>query len=113
MIARIWRGFTTEAKGDEYYEFLQRTGLKDYRATPGNLGVTVLRRMREGKAEFLLISYWDSLDSIRKFAGSEVEKAYYYPEDKDYLLEFEPHVAHYDVLEGEEEFENLMSQISL
>jgi heme-degrading monooxygenase HmoA len=60
--------------------------------------VTVLRRISEGQAEFLLISLWDSFDSIRRFAGDEVEKAVYYDEDKEYLLEFEPNVTHYEVL---------------
>jgi hypothetical protein len=47
-----------------------------------------------------LTSFWDSKDSIRGFAGEDVERARYYPEDKDFLLEFEPSVTHYAV-EGE------------
>jgi heme-degrading monooxygenase HmoA len=98
MIARIWRGHTPEAKADRYLDYLKMTGVTDYSATEGNRGVTVLRRISEGQAEFLLISLWDSFDSIRRFAGDEVEKAVYYDEDKEYLLEFEPNVTHYEVL---------------
>ncbi len=99
MIARIWHGMTPAAKAEAYAEFLNRKGLRDYRATPGFRGVYVLRRIQGERAHFLLISLWDSLDAIRKFAGPDAEKAYYYPEDMDYLLEFEPAVTHYEVLE--------------
>lgn len=78
--------------------YLEETGLKDYRSTKGNRGVIVLRRIKDGKAEFILISYWDSMDAIKKFSGPDAEKAVYYPEDKDYLLELEPRVSHYHVM---------------
>lgn len=98
MIARIWRGRTAEADADPYFDLLSRTGLKDYASTDGNRGVVVLRRISEGRAEFLLISFWESFESIRKFAGPDVDKAFYYPDDKKFLLEFELKVAHYDLL---------------
>ena len=98
MIARIWRGVTREADKDRYFEYLQKTGLKDYAAIPGNQGVWVLRRMLEGRAEFTLISLWDSWDAIKAFAGPHYENAVYYPEDKKFLFELAPHVLHYDVL---------------
>jgi heme-degrading monooxygenase HmoA len=103
MIARIWHGCTRESDKDIYFEFLKQTGLKDYAATPGNRGVWTLRRVRDGRAEFTLISLWDSYDAIKKFAGEDYEKAHYYPEDKKFLLEFEPNVAHYEVMSAPEE----------
>jgi len=99
MIARIWHGVTLESKGGEYFNYIMETGVKGYRSTEGNRGVYVLRRIRDGQAEFLLISLWDSFDAIRKFAGHDFEKAvYYYSRDKEFLLELEPNVAHYEVL---------------
>jgi heme-degrading monooxygenase HmoA len=100
MIARTWHGATPASKADEYLEFLKRTGVRDYRATPGNRGVYLLRRVGEDRADFLLVSFWDSYEAIRRFAGPDVEKAFYYPEDKDFLLEFERMVTHYEVLLG-------------
>ena len=43
MIARIWRGTTREADKDTYFQYTQKTGLKEYAAIPGNQGVWVLR----------------------------------------------------------------------
>lgn len=88
-------------KADEYHAYLLATGVKDYRTTAGNRGVQMLRRDDGERAEFLLITLWDSLDAIRAFAGDDVETAVYYPEDKDYLLEFEPTVMHYEVLSSD------------
>jgi heme-degrading monooxygenase HmoA len=98
MIARIWHGVTPGEKADEYVKFLDKTGVTDYRATEGNRGVHVLRRVEGGQAHFLIITFWDSVDAIKKFAGDDHEKARYYPEDKDYLLEFEEKVVHYEVV---------------
>jgi heme-degrading monooxygenase HmoA len=98
MIARLWRGVTLASKADDYFAYLQKTGLKDLRSTPGNQGVYVFRRLKEGTAEFLLVSLWDSVESIKKFAGDEHEKARYYPEDKDYLFELALLVDHNEIL---------------
>lgn len=97
MIARVWRGVTSESKADEYFDYLIATGVKDLEATEGNQGVLVLRSASNGQAEFLLTSFWESLDAIRRFAGDDIETAVYYPQDKEYLLELEPEVKHYEV----------------
>jgi heme-degrading monooxygenase HmoA len=97
MLVRILHGVTLEAKAYEYIEVLNKTGMKEYCATQGNLGAYVLRRIEGDEAHFLTITFWDSVESIKKFAGEEYEKARYYPEDAEYLLEFEEKVAHYDV----------------
>ena len=98
MIARIWRGTVREADKDTYYEYLKKTGLREYAATPGNRGVYTLRRVANGQCEFLLLTLWESWDAIRTFAGPDYEQAVYYPEDDKFLLERGPHVLHYELL---------------
>ncbi len=98
MIARIWHGVTAAAKSDEYLDSLNETGVPDYRATEGNRGVYVLRRIEDGRAHFLTVSFWESMEKIEGFAGSEPGKARYYPEDEEFLLDFEPGVEHYEVV---------------
>ena len=98
MIARTWHGRVPTEKADAYYAYLLRTGLADYAATPGNRGVSVLRRTDGAVTHFLLVTRWESLDAIRAFAGPEYELARYYPEDDAYLLERERFVTHYEVL---------------
>lgn len=97
MICRIWHGRTARANADAYSRFLEERAIPDYRSVPGNLGVEVMRRDEAAVTHFLTVTHWDSEESIRAFAGEDLLKAKYYPEDKEFLLEFEPQVQHYKV----------------
>jgi heme-degrading monooxygenase HmoA len=97
MIARMWHGRTKAADADKYLEYLNQSGIPDYRRTPGNFGAWVFRRIEGDVAHFITLTFWESREAIRAFAGDNIELARYYPEDKRYLLEFEPGVLHYEV----------------
>jgi heme-degrading monooxygenase HmoA len=97
MIARIWRGWTSADDADAYVAYVEETGIKEYRAIPGNQGAWILRRVQGDRAEILTLSFWDSLDAIREFAGEDVEQAVFYPDDDRYLVERELRVAHYEI----------------
>jgi len=96
MIARIWHGVTSAEHYDPYWRFLHQRAVPDYRATAGNLGVRLFRRLEGDRAHFLTLSFWTSLDVIRAFAGDDIARAKYYPEDAEYLLEFEPTALHFE-----------------
>jgi heme-degrading monooxygenase HmoA len=98
MLARLWHGITLASKADDYVAYLNKTGIGDYQATEGNLGVQLLRRIEGDQAHFLIVTFWESVEAIKKFAGEEYEKARYYPEDQNFLLEFEEKVVHYEVV---------------
>lgn len=98
MITRIWHGRTTRARADDYAAFLTMCAIPDYRETEGNLDVTILRRDDGEVSHFLTVTRWESEDAVRAFAGDEVLKAKYYPQDKEFLLEFEPEVQHFTVV---------------
>ena len=97
MIARIWHGTTPASKADAYLAFLQQRALPDYRGTPGNRAAFILRRIDGGIAHFTTLTHWDSLDAIEAFAGADIARAKYYPEDAQFLLEFEPTVQHFEL----------------
>lgn len=98
MMARTWRGATKAEDADAYVEYLEKTGFSEYRATPGNRGVLGLRRMVGDRAEFLLVTLWESEDAIRRFAGEDIERAVFYPEDDQFLVERDEHVDHFEVV---------------
>jgi len=98
MIARMWHGRVLKPKAAAYRQFLNGRAIPDYRSVPGNLSVHVLERQEGEVTHFITLTFWDSLDSIRAFAGDDLEKAKYYPEDADFLLEYEPRVVHYEVV---------------
>lgn len=98
MIARIWHGRTARSRADEYAEFVSGRAIPDYRSVAGNRDVYILRRDEGDVTHFLTLTFWDSEAAIRGFAGEQVLEAKYYPEDRDFLLEFEPEVRHYQVV---------------
>ena len=98
MIARTWHGRVPAVKADAYEAFLERTGLADITATPGNRGLLLLRRTEGGVTHFLLTSLWESEAAIKRFAGDDHSRARYYDEDDDFLLEREEFVTHHDVV---------------
>jgi heme-degrading monooxygenase HmoA len=98
MICRMWHGRTPRSKADAYAEFLERRAIPDYRSVAGNIDVAVLRSDDGDVTHFLTVTHWTSEQAIRAFAGDDLLKAKYYPEDADFLLEFEPEVRHYRVV---------------
>jgi heme-degrading monooxygenase HmoA len=99
IITRIWHGRTKAEHAEEYLKYVEQTGLKDYRNVDGNLSAKILRRIEGDTCHFLTITEWNSYESIKKFAGDNFEKARYYEADKNYLLEFEEKVTHYETFE--------------
>src|SRR5262245_6925200 len=97
MIARIWHGTTSLAKADAYLELLIRPALPDYASVAGNRGAWVLRRDDGDVTHFITLTHWESREAIEGFAGKDIARAKYYPEDADFLLEREATVTHYDL----------------
>ena len=100
MIARIWRGWTKASDADEYLDYVLKTGAREYRETPGNRGAYVLRRQQGDRTEFLTLSFWDSLEAVKKFAGEEVARAVFYPEDDRFLVDRERTVSHFELIDA-------------
>jgi heme-degrading monooxygenase HmoA/catechol 2,3-dioxygenase-like lactoylglutathione lyase family enzyme len=96
-VARIWRGRVRDGLLAPYRKYIEKTGLADYRRTPGNRGAYMLTAPREGYGEVITLSFWDSIESIVAFAGEPIDRARYYPEDEAYLLDFPERVDHYSL----------------
>ncbi|WP_394843933.1 antibiotic biosynthesis monooxygenase [Pendulispora brunnea] len=101
LIARVWHGRTAANKADEYARYLDENGVKKILAIEGNRGCQMFRRIDGEVAEFFVISYWESRDAIKKFAGADIEKTHNLPRDPEFLLELEPQVRHFDVIVGQ------------
>jgi antibiotic biosynthesis monooxygenase (ABM) superfamily enzyme len=93
----VWRGATSAGDAEKYAAYLEETGMKGARALDGSRGTLVLRRLDGDRAEFMTVLLFDSLESVRSFAGDEIERAVFFPEDDLYLVERDLHVGHYDV----------------
>lgn len=98
LIARIWHGHTPAAKAEEYTQYLYEAGIKKIESIQGNRGVQMLRKIDSKYGDFTVISYWDSIDAIKRFAGEDYEKTHNLPKDAEYLVDMEPNVRHLEVL---------------
>ena len=96
-IMRLWHGKVAIEKADEYENFMISKAAPDYSSVDGLLKLFFQRKNEDKIAHFLLVTIWDSLKSIKNFAGDEPELAKYYPEDDYFLLEKEKYVSMYQV----------------
>ena len=97
MIARIWHGMVPASKSEAYLELMRTVALPEYFATQGNRGAWCLHRAEGDVTHFEMLTFWDDVDAIKRFAGDDYAQAKYYPFDSDFLIEMEPHVLHFEV----------------
>jgi heme-degrading monooxygenase HmoA len=101
VILRRWSGRLRTAEEESYLTYFNGTGAVDYGGTPGNLGFQILMRaLGDGTSEVTTLSWWESMEAIKAFAGDAPEIARYYPEDDHFLVDRPPHVDHYRVFGG-------------
>ncbi len=98
MVVRMWHGMVPAGKARAYREFLNERAIPDYQSVPGNISVHILERQEGDVTHFITMTFWENVNAIRAFAGENIEQAKYYPEDKDFLIEFEPKVIHFEVV---------------
>ena len=98
MIVRMWHGRVPTNKAPAYRKFLNERAIPDYQSVEGNISVHILERPAGEITHFITMTFWENMAAIQGFAGHAVDVAKYYPEDKDFLLEFEPEVVHYEVV---------------
>ncbi|MEZ2131694.1 MULTISPECIES: hypothetical protein [unclassified Sinorhizobium] len=84
-IARIWRGRTTRAKADAYEAYNYEAGIKPL--IEKALGVQTFREDREIESEFMTISYWESIEAMSSFAGSDPTRIHHLERDAEFLIE--------------------------
>jgi heme-degrading monooxygenase HmoA len=77
MISRIWHGYTTKDNADVYESLLQNeifVGIAK-KKIDGYRGIQLLRRELPSETEFITIMWFDSIDSVKDFAGEDYERA--------------------------------------
>jgi heme-degrading monooxygenase HmoA len=99
MIIRVWRGRTRITDADQYERFLRQMAYPDYGEVRGNRGWILLRRPISGIVEFMLVSFWDSVEALAEYTGGDPEKPKYYPEDRTALLELPEEAEHHQVVD--------------
>lgn len=99
MIIREWHGRADPANAHAYPAHFRAVVLPELRHVPGFLGAHLARRQIDERIEFLVLTRWRTLDSIRAFAGDNIAKAVVEPGAVAALEDFDATVQHYEILE--------------
>ncbi|HEV3009549.1 MAG TPA: antibiotic biosynthesis monooxygenase [Burkholderiales bacterium] len=98
MIARLWSGVARDRRNAEaYLRHLAANVLPALKGIDGHREVRVLRREAGGRVELVVMTFWDSMEAIRRFAGEDAERAVVEPEARAVLVEYDDFVRHYEV----------------
>ena len=98
MIARLWHGWTAPETADAYEEFLRTKMFPSIHRVPGYLGAELLRRQDGNEIAFVTITRFESLESVRTFAGEDYEAAVVEPEARRLLSRFDRRSEHYEIV---------------
>ena len=98
MIVRTWRGRTSILNQPAYVEHFRRNVIPELQAIRGFLGSSLLRRNLSSEVEVFVLTKWTSMDAIRMFAGSDIERAVVAPDAAAVLVEYDHTVVHYEIV---------------
>jgi len=100
MILRMWKARSTAGGAADYIRHATTKVFPKIRGIEGHKGEYLLRREVEDKVELIVLTLWDSIETIRKFAGPEPNKALVEPEARAVLTSFDKYVTHFEVVRG-------------
>ena len=103
MIARLWHGWTSRENADRYEALLKSEVLPGIHRIEGYGGARLLRREVGEEVEFITLTFFDSMEAVRAFAGDDYEQAVVPEEARRLLSHFDQRSAHYEMILGSEE----------
>jgi heme-degrading monooxygenase HmoA/uncharacterized protein YciI len=98
MILRMWKARATPGQSGEYIEHATKKVFPALGAIEGHSGAYLLRRAVGGAVEFVVLTLWESMEAVRRFAGARPEKAVVEPEARVVLTDFDESVTHFEVV---------------
>jgi heme-degrading monooxygenase HmoA len=98
VIARIWSAQTTREQAPVYADHLRRRVIPELKMLDGYAGAMLLERAASDPVEIVVITYWDSMDAVRAFAGPDPDHAVVAEEAAAVLISHDERVRHYAVV---------------
>src|SRR5215468_10855903 len=98
MILRMWKGQASGEKADEYVQHVKRTVFPKLESIEGFSEAYLLRHPLNGGVEFVVLTLWDSMQGVHRFAGDDADEAVVEPEARSALSGFDDFVTHFEVV---------------
>jgi len=102
MILRLWKAHSTVERASEYIQYATTKVFPALSAIEGHRGAYLLRRTLDGGSEFVVLTLWQSMAAVRRFAGDNPEKAVVDPPARAMLASLDDSVAHFEVVHSPE-----------
>jgi hypothetical protein len=102
MIKRIWHGYTTPDRAEDYERVLRSEVMKEIEGKhiAGLRRFEVLRRTLQDETEFVTIMEFETLDDVKVFAGEDYEASYVPEAARAVLKRFDNRSQHYQLLDA-------------
>jgi len=97
-ILRLWKGRATREKAGEYVQYATTKVFPALEEIEGHRGAYLLRRVLNGATEFVVLTLWQSMEAVRRFAGANPERAVVEPGARAILTSFDDSVTHFEVV---------------
>ncbi len=98
-ISLHWKGVAKPEEADHYIHHLRNDTFPKLARIEGFIKASILRRSVGGRTEFLIVTTWQSIEAIRKFAGESANTAVVPPVVQAMMVEYDREVAHYEIVE--------------
>jgi heme-degrading monooxygenase HmoA len=98
VISRQWRGVARSERAQDYIRHLRTETFPALRKIPGFVDASILSRTRATGVEFQIITRWDSIDAIVKFAGTDPEASVVPAQVMEMMIEFDPRAKHFEIV---------------
>jgi heme-degrading monooxygenase HmoA len=98
MISRLWRALARADQAQEYVRHLRTETFPAVRKIPGFIDASILSRPVGNGVEFLIVTRWDSVEAIARFAGADPEVAVVPAEAAAMMIEYDARARHFEVI---------------
>ena len=98
MISRQWRGLARSERAQDYIRHLRTETFPELRRIPGFVDASILSRTLATGVEFQIVTRWDSVDAIIKFAGADPEVSVVPPQVVEMMIEYDRKAEHFEVV---------------
>jgi heme-degrading monooxygenase HmoA len=100
MILRMWKASAPVERAEEYVRHVTEKVFPSLSRIEGHCGAYLLRRQVDDGIQFMVLTLWENMESIRRFAGRDTDRAVVEPEARSALKDFDTTVSHFEVLES-------------